>query len=346
MEGGNKPLPVRRSRTPLVPGRSPGPFRVAAQPTGKVPHCRTASSQARRNHTGRTRQARRLCGSDAGPGGLGVAVAQSTSSRDTSGMGLSWGDWIRFVIVPIFVVALTTAVAMRNAKKAPYERLKNLVEIQEKMPNGLDSKKVVEAAIARELVDFDRRVSADQRGFWPGLWERLAQIQPILLAYWFIGVGVVLAAFIVYLPDKRLQDGSAEMNTLAGASLVSAFGALITVIIAHRSRISLRVDRISAQLVATFPHSAIDYISCRDSLATWPGDPWYADLRRLEDQGVFKVQENVKDSVVYRPTAIGRRAIQSALAEVNHQRPERQASAAAQDAGCAEQTPGREVPGE
>ncbi|MBA5846341.1 hypothetical protein [Gordonia amicalis] len=261
-------------------------------------------------------------------------------------MGLSWGDWIRFVIVPIFVVALTTAVAMRNAKKAPYERLKNLVEIQEKMPNGLDSKKVVEAAIARELVDFDRRVSADQRGFWPGLWERLTQIQPILLAYWFIGVGVVLAAFIVYLPDKRLQDGSAEMNTLAGASLVSAFGALITVIVAHRSRISLRVDRISAQLVATFPHSAIDYISCRDSLATWPGDPWYANLRRLEDQGVFKVQENVKDSVVYRPTAIGRRAIQSALAEVSHQRPERQASAAAQDAGCAEQTPGREVPGE
>lgn len=78
-------------------------------------------------------------------------------------MGLGWADWIRFVLTPLVLGLIAAIVATRNAKKTPHERLKNLVDIHDKMPDHLDSRKVVEAAIARELVDFDRRVAADQR---------------------------------------------------------------------------------------------------------------------------------------------------------------------------------------
>ena len=84
---------------------------------------------------------------------------------DTSGMGLSWGEWIRFALAPLIIALIAALVATRNARKTPHERLKNLVDIQDKMPSGLDSRSVVEAAIARELVDFDRRIAADQWGF-------------------------------------------------------------------------------------------------------------------------------------------------------------------------------------
>lgn len=87
----------------------------------------------------------------------------------------TWADWVRYIVTPLVIVAITAIVSTRNSRKKPHERLKNLVDIHNSLPDDMDRRGVVKIAIARELVDFDRRMVADQRGVWTGFKERVAQ---------------------------------------------------------------------------------------------------------------------------------------------------------------------------
>lgn len=241
-----------------------------------------------------------MCGSDAGPGGLGVAAALG----DTSGMGLSWADWIRFVLAPLILASIAAIVATRNAKKTPHERLKNLVDIHDKMPKGLDSQNVVEAAIARELVDFDRRVAADQRGFWAGVKERSAQLGATTETIMLSAVAVLGLTICV---TTIVKNNSWDVLPPAIVTFVAAIGGVFGGFSSFRAeRKSLKLDRVAAHIDATFPRAAIQHLAAQDVL---PQDfrARYEDaVVRLRAMGVF---ESDGDSGDLRVTPFGREAI-------------------------------------
>ncbi|MCZ4553672.1 hypothetical protein [Gordonia rubripertincta] len=177
-------------------------------------------------------------------------------------MGLGWADWIRFILTPLVLGLIAAIVATRNARKTPHERLKNLVDIHDKMPKGLDSRNVVEAAIARELVDFDRRVAADQRGFWAGVKERLVQVNgttgiQVATTLVFSALGMVVATVV-------LDDTTLLVPIFAAATLLSLGG---TVFIRFSSeRKYLNMDRVSAQITATFSRDDIRRLASKPLL--------------------------------------------------------------------------------
>lgn len=74
---------------------------------------------------------------------------------------MGWEEWVRFVAAPTVLALLAVWIATRNSRKTPHERLNNLVDIEKNMPEGADPNSIGIGAIARELVDFDRRIKAD-----------------------------------------------------------------------------------------------------------------------------------------------------------------------------------------
>ena len=178
---------------------------------------------------------------------------------------MMWTDWLRYVLAPLVIAILGAIVATRNAKKTPHERLKNLVEIRANLPENLDSKRVVEAAIARELVDFDRRIAADQRGFWAGVRERAIQRPNVTL----LRVSVIYAVTILTLysfgfrPGRLLRPITKDLDNellkaailFGGALLFLIVGVVLTIctvklLRGNREFYKLRVDRAAAELGA------------------------------------------------------------------------------------------------
>lgn len=77
--------------------------------------------------------------------------------------------------VPIVAAFIVGGFAIRNARKTPHERLKNLVDIAKDMPEGLDVDQSVQRAITAELVDFERLMAASRKGFWAKRKEHVIQ---------------------------------------------------------------------------------------------------------------------------------------------------------------------------
>ena len=228
-------------------------------------------------------------------------------------MRLGWADWIRFVLTPLVVGLIAAIVATRNAKKTPHERLKNLVDIHDKMPDGLDSSNVVEAAIARELVDFDRRVAADQKGFWAGIKERVAQVGSTRTAVLVPAVTVIAIAVSALVSDTSWVPTA----TTALGALVASLGVAVTVFFASRvERESLTLDRAAAHITATFPRAGIQFLASRDVFSPEDVKSGIRDAaERLEAMGVFTSD----GSAGLRVTPFGKKAIELSLSEVDRQ---------------------------
>lgn len=244
-------------------------------------------------------------------GGLGVAAALG----DTSGMGLGWADWIRFILTPIVLGSIAAIVATKNAKKTPHERLKNLVDIHDKMPAGLDSSNVVEAAIVRELVDFDRRVAADQKGFWAGVRERFAQFGgPALFLVALVlctgGLLVVLVAVLQDVKNNLLPVLPAMIATVV--VIIGLFGGFRS---SRTERKSLNLDRAAAYISATFARAAIQDLASRELLSSQDVEEIVGEAApRLERMGVF---ESDSSSGGLRVTPFGTDAINRSLRNAN-----------------------------
>ena len=253
-----------------------------------------------------------MCGSGGGSGELGVAAALG----NTFGMGLGWADWIRFVLAPLVLGLIAAIVATRNAKKTPHERLKNLVDIHDKMPDHLDSIKVVEAAIARELVDFDRRVAADQKGFWAGARERFAQFGGTIE----VSIGFVLFAMMltVIVTHEDNDDTSPWAFVLiVAAVIVAGVGLIVRFSLFRAVRKSLRLDRAAAHISATFPRTGIQLLASQDVIPPQDiGAEFGEAAARLKTLGVYKSDGS---STGLRLTPFGKEAIQLSLRNADRQ---------------------------
>lgn len=259
-------------------------------------------------------------------------------------MGLGWADWIRFVLTPLVLGSIAAIVATRNAKKTPHERLKNLVDIHDKMPEDLDSRKVVEAAIARELIDFDRRVAADQRGFWAGARERFAQFSGIS---WTIPVGFVLAgsaaAIVVSaITHEPLNQSWALIPGIIVSLLAAVIGALIAYRASRTERQTLNLDRAAAYITATFARVVIQDLASRDVFSPEEVQGVIGDAAtRLEAMGVF--ESDGRSGL--RVTPFGKKAIELSLREVDRQHIAHWANVAA-EMNARDDGSGREAPGQ
>ena len=219
-------------------------------------------------------------------------------------MGLGWADWIRFVLTPLVLGLIAAIVATRNAKKTPHERLKNLVDIHEKMPKGVDSRKVVGAAIARELVDFDRRVAADQRGFWAGVKERFVQVGGTTVTL------VMSALALIPLTISVVTVAKNDSWNIFPAVIVN-FALTISIIFGgfasfRSERKSLKLDRVAAHIDATFPRAAIQHLAAQDVLPREFRAHYGDAVARLRAMGVFESDDS---STVLRVTPFGKEAI-------------------------------------
>lgn len=237
-------------------------------------------------------------------------------------MSLTWGDWLRFIVTPLVIAAFTAIVGTRNSKKTPHERLKNLVDIHKNTPEGLDLEKVVEGAIARELVDFDRRLAADQRGIWAGIKERFAQLRGETLATAFAATACVGA--LVFSLFEADSWGAAI------ASVTTFFLTASTLYVAVRvtskdERSSLNRDRAVAEIKAHFPRLLMQEVSEDGFFSISSGDYRLKLADRLADMGIFEkviiprepVDEEQLFSFVLTPE--GKQVWDLALADVERQ---------------------------
>lgn len=225
-------------------------------------------------------------------------------------MGLGWADWIRFILTPLVLGLIAAIVATRNAKKKPHERLKNLVDIHDKMPEGLDSGKVVEAAIARELVDFDRRVAADQKGFWAGVRERIAQLSgpnEALVASLIAVIAALTVSVAAVVNNDSLEVLPAVIVIFLGA-IGGIFGGFSS---SRAERKSLALDRVAAYITATFPRAGIQFLASRDVIPSHDlGTGFGEAVTRLKAMGVFTSDGS---STGLRVTPFGKEAIRQSL---------------------------------
>ncbi len=237
-------------------------------------------------------------------------------------MSLTWGDWLRFIVTPLVIAAFTAIVATRNSKKTPHERLKNLVDIHKNMPERFDLEKVVEGAIARELVDFDRRLAADQRGIWAGAKERLAQLRGETLAT-VIGAIACVAGLAIGLAEADSWPVAAYTVALAAGTGIALF---TTVRVTSKDeRASLNRDRAVAEIKAHFPRVLMQEVSEVGEFSISSGDYRLKLAERLADMGIFEkvivpresVDEEQLFSFVLTPE--GKQLWDSALADVERQ---------------------------
>ncbi|MGJ0121668.1 hypothetical protein ACQ7HM_20900 [Williamsia sp. MIQD14] len=151
---------------------------------------------------------------------------------------MGWIDWLRYVLTPLLVAVLGATIATRNARKTPHERLKNLVDIHDKMPAGLDHDNVVETAIARELVDFDRRMAAAQRGLLANIKERLVQLNPALTILLIPITALVIICAVALIGGRHAID-----QLTAGGAIASVISGVVTLVGAIAAFFATRDDR-------------------------------------------------------------------------------------------------------
>lgn len=267
------------------------------------------------------------------------AVALRRRLGNTACMGTTWVEWTRFALIPILAVLITAFFSTRNAKKTPHERLKNLVEIQEKMPDGLDFQRVVRAAIARELVDFDRRLAADQKGVWAGLRERIAQFGTMTLAIILLTLSVGVVSVITYSVSTEPHWG-----VLGGAG--SALVAILLTFVSYReSRRTLRVDRAAALVLEALPRVALQEFVLNGSISIARADFLFDQAERLESAGILTRLDAVGEyeAIAFAATPFGKGVLEQSLREADRQHVEKWESIARDHADSYEQSgPGDE----
>jgi len=253
-------------------------------------------------------------------------------------MGATWVEWTRFALIPLLAVLITAIVSTRNSKKTPHERLKNLVEIQEKIPEELDTKGVVRAAISRELVDFDRRMAADQRGIWSGLKERIAQWGALAVSGLAVPlvVGVIIALAYTDVPEVLL----ALLATFS-AGLFTTIGATVST---REARRTLRLDRAAAIVLSAFPRVRIQELALNGSTSIARTDFLFGVAEHLEALGVLEKSSAASevDTIVFVATPFGKTVLDQSLREADRQHIDKWESIARENAGSNEQSgPGR-----
>lgn len=239
-------------------------------------------------------------------------------------MSLTWADWIRYIFTPLIIASITSLIAIRNARKTPHERLKNLVEIHKNMPPNLDSAKVVESAIARELVDFDRRLATDQLGLRKAIAERIRQRSADWDSFVFMLAGACLLLWIVVTLATYGIDS--ELKPYVSAAISVGCIALVGEGFLRRQRHStkkgsLSWDRAAAEVRAVVPRVLLQQIARDDGFS--PADFDSDSMRvadRLSSAGVFN------DSIArggsaesYSLTNMGREIVKSVLADMDRQ---------------------------
>ncbi|MCR5977485.1 hypothetical protein GDN83_06995 [Gordonia jinghuaiqii] len=236
-------------------------------------------------------------------------------------MGMTWTDWVRFVLAPLAFALIAAYVSTRNARKTPHERLKNLVDIHDKMSPEMDQRRVVEAAIARELVDFDRRVAADQRGLWAGIRERIAQYSHLTIPVF--GFGGAVTAFVVVVLDGESTDGKYAATVAMAAALSALVGVIVSAVaglLTKRPKKELSMERVSAQIRATLPRMALQDVVFNSPFTTRPGEYHYEVGERLEQLGVMSRADGpTGGSVVFSATQFGRNALKKSLEQADRE---------------------------
>lgn len=205
------------------------------------------------------------------------------------------------------------------------------------MPQDMDSGKVVESAIARELVDFDRRLAADQRGFWKGTAERIRQGSatggwPFLVFILFITCFMVLVWLFaaVYGLDTRPPS-------LVVAAILAVGGVAATSLRDYFSRRerkstkpgSLNRERAAAEVRTVFPRVKLQQI-LKDGgfVAEFDSDNFWV-ANRLTSMGVFKeFPLGGGGGMFYSLTDAGREILESVLADMDRQHVEKWANIA------------------
>ena len=233
-------------------------------------------------------------------------------------MLLTWGDWLRFVVTPLVIAGFTAIVAARNARKTPHERLKNLVDIHANMPTNLDIRNVVQKAIARELVDFDRRLAADQRGFWAGVRERVAQRGGVQIVTIVLLTGV-LAAVTTSLVNPDMWSKTVTLVIICVSVAVILIAGRIVL---KGERRQLNRERAAVEITSQFSRAQLHSLLINECVDCSRGDYHFKVAEKLADMGVFDRGYPVgsaeqPDLQVYRfdLTQFGKEAVAEALLE-------------------------------
>nr|WP_064572069.1 hypothetical protein [Gordonia sp. LAM0048] len=180
----------------------------------------------------------------------------------------------------------------------------------------------MEGAIARELVDFDRRLAADQRGIWAGIKERFAQLRGETVATAFAGAACVAALVFSLSESNSWMDAIASVTTFLATGLVL----YVTVRVTSKDvRSSLNRDRAVAEIKAHFPRLLMQEVAEDGFFSISSGDYRLKLAERLADMGIFEkeiiprrpVDEEQLFSFVLTPE--GKLVWDSALADVERQ---------------------------
>lgn len=253
-------------------------------------------------------------------------------------MGTTWVEWTRFALIPLLAVLITAIVSTRNSKKRPHERLKNLVDILEKIPKELDTKGVVRAAVSRELVDFDRRMAADQRGVLSGLKERIAQWGA--LAVYGIAVSLAIGA-IVALAYTDVPAVLLALLATFSAGLLTTIGAAVST---REARRTLRLDRAEALVLSAFPRVRIQELALNGSTSIARSDSLFGVAEHLEAFGVLEKDgaTSEADAITFVATPFGKTVLDQSLREADRLHIDKWESVAHDSAKSNEQSgPGR-----
>lgn len=96
--------------------------------------------------------------------------------------------------IPLIVAFIAAIVATRNAGRSPHDRLKAVVDIHKDIPDGVDTKGVLEAVMARELEVMAKRYATREKGIIPYL--LLLWHEPLGVTQW-LSIRVFLGSIVL-----------------------------------------------------------------------------------------------------------------------------------------------------
>lgn len=144
--------------------------------------------------------------------------------------------------VPIVAAFIVGGFAIRNARKTPHERLKNLVDIAKDMPEGLDIDQSVQRAITAELVDFERLMAASRKGFWAKRKEHVIQHRIRYTAAMSVAIGIATGVGIGYITISHGFDPQPYKGWIVAASAVLALVTALTLFTTNKAASNRRLQ--------------------------------------------------------------------------------------------------------
>lgn len=192
-------------------------------------------------------------------------------------------------------------------------------------------RRVVEGAIARELVDFDRRMTADQRGFWAGAKERAIQLQTSTLiarAFQFVVALSFLFGWLVVIGVFDRTDYWSTVSRIGIPATAFVLGSYVVFKAGRRvARVeleSLNRDRVSAEIATQMPRPLLQEVSRSRRIDLPYGHHYFSAFERLAEMGVFEIipensLEKGKKSVSFELTPFGTEVWDLALAGADRQ---------------------------